>query len=437
MSVLVPIDSILQHHNEQIMKSCIVKERVKIPGSKYPKTEKHNFYKVIRDNNDRITHVSLPHYTGRKIMQCLPTNIVTPWKENFFTGILRPHQQEDMDKSYDTLKKYGSSILELPTGYGKTVAATYLPCVLRTKTLFTTIRVTLIESMCKTIKEFSTLKYYIVGTDIDETKFNEAHIILCGRENLHKLTKDMKSKIGMLIIDEAHSFCTQLSMNFFLDIHPRYVVAMSATPDKVSGMSGILDIMCGPHRIVRTLTAKFSVIKANTGILIPTTKAPNGKADWQQLQKSVMLNTTINDKIVNFITKQQDKKILVLAWNKQHINVLYEMLVKIGEKVDYMTGTKQSYKNGRILLGTISKISTGFDEKNTCIDFDETRLNMLILLGSTKDVALLTQMSGRVFRSDESVIVDVIHDNTILKGHWYSRKKWYDQHAESLTTIKI
>lgn len=437
MSILVPFDSIDAAKNQAIKKYCVVVESVKVPGSRFPRKEQHNFYSVKYNAQNKPSHVALPHYTGRTIMQCGPNNVVATWSEDKFTGKLRQDQQEDMIKAVEILKRYGSAVLQLPTGYGKTVIATYLPSVLRMKTLFTTIRVSLLESMRKTIADFSSLRSYTISGEINEQEFQNADIILCGRENLTKLSEDQKSKIGILILDEAHSFCTKKSMDYFLTIHPRYVIAMSATPDRASGMGSMLDVMCGPHRVVRELSASFRVVRAKTGVTIPTIKRPDGKADWAALQKSVMSNSVINEKIINYILQNKDKKILVLAWNKQHINVLYKMLLEKGETVDYMTGTKQSYKNGRILLGTISKISTGFDEKNTCVDFDNTRLNMLILLGSTKDISLLTQMSGRVFRSADSVIVDVVHNNPILSGHWYIRKKWYDQRAGIVETIEL
>jgi len=95
--------------------------------------------------------------------------------------------------------------------------------------------------------------------------------------------------------------------------------------------------------------------------------------------------------------------------------------------VDILSGTKSKYFDSRILIGTISKISTGFDSANVAINFNGIAIDTLILAGSTKSHNLHIQSIGRVFRSDYPTIFELVDDNRISKSHWRARKKNYDE----------
>jgi len=109
----------------------------------------------------------------------------------------------------------------------------------------------------------------------------------------------------------------------------------------------------------------------------------------------------------------------------------------MGESVDSMAGTKSTYSDSRILVGTISKIGTGFDEKTACPNFNGVRINMLILCTSIKKASLLEQSIGRVFRAEMPVVIDLVDDNPILKRHWKERQKWYISRNGTIKTIKM
>ena len=59
---------------------------------------------------------------------------------------------------------------------------------------------------------------------------------------------------------------------------------------------------------------------------------------------------------------------------------------------------------------------------------------MLILTGSTKSLVSVEQQCGRVFRSDTPIIIDLVDDNRICKGHWRERLKYY-KHPDQNGTI--
>jgi superfamily II DNA or RNA helicase len=89
------------------------------------------------------------------------------------------------------------------------------------------------------------------------------------------------------------------------------------------------------------------------------------------------------------------------------------------------------------LIGTVSKISTGFDCRNVSENFDGIDIQVMILCGSTKSHNIHIQSIGRSFRSDNPIIVDIVDENSISKRHWTERKKNYLQMNCDIKEIHI
>ena len=117
--------------------------------------------------------------------------------------------------------------------------------------------------------------------------------------------------------------------------------------------------------------------------------------------------------------------------------MLYEVLKARGQSVAILAGNKNRYVDSRILIGTVSKISTGFDCKNVSENFDGIDIQLMILCGSTKSHNIHIQSIGRAFRSDSPIIVDISDSDSISKRHWTERKKNYLQMNCEIKEIRI
>jgi len=51
--------------------------------------------------------------------------------------------------------------------------------------------------------------------------------------------------IDLLILDEAHLLCTQNNLNRLLALEPKYVIVLTATPERDDGMEKILTALAG------------------------------------------------------------------------------------------------------------------------------------------------------------------------------------------------
>ena len=331
------------------------------------------------------------------------------------------------------LHKYTVTLGVYP-GFGKTVVSAYLSSHLNGLTLVIIPRTTLQTQWKKTYKKFTNAQTWIVGEE-EPSNFN---VIICMNTRIHKIPQNILIKVKCLIIDEAHMFCTSSQVGSLLASQPLYIIACSATLNKrKDGMQSMIHALCGTHGIFKASTKPFDVYKLETGVNCPIEKNKHGDPNWSQLVRDLAFNPDRNAIIIDLIERNKNFKIILLTWSKVHAFWLKDILQKRGNNVDVLAGNKKMYSDSDILVGTMSKIGTGFDESTFCIDFKGRKSNMMIICGSTKDEVGLEQFTGRVFRAKFPIIFDLVDDNPISKKHWSARSKWYLERNGTIKTYQI
>jgi len=140
--------------------------------------------------------------------------------------------------------------------------------------------------------------------------------------------------------------------------------------------------------------------------------------EWHPLAKSLTFNDERNRMIIAMTLKNPTHKIVILTGYVNHTKLLHKTLEDLGESVDYLCGNKKNYKNSRMLIGTIDKIGTGFDEESFCDDFNDVKINLGILAHSIASKKLLEQSVGRVFRASFPNIFHLVDDDKTIQRHW-------------------
>ena len=130
--------------------------------------------------------------------------------------------------------------------------------------------------------------------------------------------------------------------------------------------------------------------------------------------------------ICKIIINNPHRKFIALQRVTAGIESLVEKLRSLGIESDSLYGNKKSYKNSRVLVGTIPKMGTGFDEENACDDFylNPEKSNTLIFINSVKKESLFEQVRGRVMRSDNPHVIWLMDDNTSILRHFNGLKNW-------------
>lgn len=339
-----------------------------------------------------------------------------------FKGELYKSQQSIADDAMDQLTTHGTTTLNLYTAFGKTVLGAYLASKLKMLTLVLYTSTILEPQWKNTFEQFTDVRVWIVG---QEPPSGGAHVILCMDTRLSKMPKEYIDQIGTVIYDEAHEFCTPTRISCFLGIQPRYIISATATLKREDGMHDIIQAVCGTHSVVKISKKPFNVFKYITGIDIPIQKNARMMSDWPRYCRDLCENEDRNIMILDIVRRNPSHKILILTWRKDHVDLLHKCLTEMEISVDMMAGNKKSYTDSSVLVGTISKIGTGFDEKAACDDFNGVRINMLILVGSMKSVQLLEQVSGRCFRADFPQIIFFVDKSNISENHWRVAQRWF------------
>ncbi len=428
MSIVIPLTSLTDDQLQIIQKLLLIK-----PKPSFKQFKKNNYYTKPNPKSEPIClyyidvvkkTISLPYAFCRTLLR-LPIPSYHPSIPFIFTKKLYEQQVQIAEDALNDLHKLGSATLNLATAFGKTVIACYLSALLGKLTLVLLTSVTLVDQWYKSYLEFTDAKVWAVGSK-QGPPTDGINVILCMDTRFEQLPQEVLQYIGTVIYDEAHTFCTPGRVKCILGVQPQYIISATATLNREDGLHSIIEYTCGLHRIIKISRKPFLVYKYNTGIEIEIEQTKQGTPDWNKMTLAQAKSEKRNGLIEQLIICNMNLKILILTWRSgEHAVPLSNMLKNKGYNVDYMAGTKRSYHDSHILVGTIKKIGTGFDEKAACEDFNGVRINLLLLVGSTQSVELLEQIAGRVFRSDFPQIIHFVDDCPISFNHWKKSAPWY------------
>lgn len=380
-----------------------------------------------------ITYVDLPYAIGNTIVgKAVNFELPKPKVSFQFNGKLRDEQPEVFREAWEQVTTKGTTSLRVPPGFGKTILGAKMAADLGRLTIVIYHQTTLETIWKNTFANFTNAKVWVVGEH--KTIPTEADVILCMNTRVCALPEAYRLQIGTLIMDEAHRLCTESNVPVILSIRPYYVIAETATLNRTDGMESMIHAVCGTHAVIRNNAKAFAITKLITGIEPVVEKAADGNTKWSSVIDSLANNKKRNEMIVNMVLTRPQKKILILCRIKDHVNILNDMLKACGCSVDFMMGNKRKYQDSQILIGTISKIGTGFDEASFCESFNGIRIDLLILTASIKDPALLEQNVGRALRAQLPEVIHLFDKHPIITRHWAIAKKWYTENMGTLTT---
>jgi len=445
MSIEVPRDQLTLEQKELIRKLLTIQPRA---APSYNKSAA--FYAASEPKEPIIFFetegplVRIPFAIGARILGAFVNNRrVNPQLPFVFTGKLRPEQEEVVEEALKLMRTTGTVTLGTYPGSGKTVMGAWLSSKIwpepnKAEPVLVIHPLTVLnESWANTFTEFTDATVWVV--DGKSPPAIMPNVIISHDRRVEKIPPAWLKSIGFLILDEAHKLCTPTKVHALLATQPKYILAETATlhrPD--DGLHAMIYAMVGTHSIDRISTKPFSVTKLLTGIKVPletTTKGVNFQALMTSLAQEPQRNKIVVDIVMANLA--QGWKIIILTPTKEHVNILNRLLQEQGVRTDFMMGTKSKYHDSDVLLGTVSKIGTGFDEKMSCPDFGGKRADLLIYLASTKKAGMMEQNVGRVFRADQPAVIHFVDDNPISKRHWSEVQKWYKSRNGTISEIRL
>lgn len=421
MGFRFPLRSFDPKLNLEICNLLTFEPKASFTANEYSKKDPPIEFWVKDDKN-----ITVPYRLGKVLLENFKSEVPTYPEYNFkITGSLRETQIPVVNEALEILKVDGSVILALHTGFGKTFVASSIASQLGGKVMVVYTRLFLGTSWSNTFKSHSDCQNFHIT---EEKELDQApDILLVPITRISWVPKKVRDQYRILIVDEAHEFCTPKNCKQLLQVTPEYVICLTATPNRRDGLFKMMETFAGKF-IYRKSKRPFYVHKIETDAEPEIRSNRRGQTDWTFLVKSLSEDADRNALIVHLIENRDDKKVLFLTSRKAHLEAISGLLRK--KKIAHSTfyGKAKTYNDSMIVLGTFKKMSTGFDEEMACPDFCGIRFNLLILGSSLKDHLVLEQSIGRVFRIEKPDIIDLVDSHPILEKHWQSRAKWYKTH---------
>ena len=318
-----------------------------------------------------------------------------------------------------------------------TIYSIFLASKLKYKTMILCHRVNLIDQWKYSIEKVCPdAKIKVIGgvekkskKDNENKESIESDFYIMNVSNVTKKPRGYFNDIGVLVVDEAHTICTDNMSQSLFRFSPKYTIFLTATPDRTDGKGKILDLYVGPDRIVRKLWRPFNVYIINTQIKIKTEQTAQGKLDWNSVLSSQCENSERNDFIVDLIRFFKNRNFLVLCKRVSQGKYLLEKLRLFNEDVDMFAESDIKFnRDSRILLSTYSKTGVGFDHP---------KLDALIIASDVEEG--IEQYVGRVFRREDvsPMVFDMVDKLHTLFKHYCTRKELYESIGGCINSFEM
>jgi len=357
-----------------------------------------------------------------------------------YIGTLRPKQRSIFDDAVASLERTKSAQLTLPTGMGKTSLSVKLIGHLGMITLILLPMDILIEQWRSTILrdlDITNEEIAIVGGKKKSPLSADTKIVICLVKSFPNIPALYRDKFGVVVVDEVHAFINATGAVAMIGVCPDYLIGCSATPERPDGGHRMLRYFFGNDAVFRDIDVNFSVVRVWTGIKPKRPMNARGELNFVTFQQGIMRNMQRNEIIVRLVLYEKRRPIIILVAYTDHVDILCDMLRKRDIAVDTLYGNKSSYESCEVLIGTIPKVGTGFDEAKCCSNYQGTPSSVLILGTSIKSNACFVQAIGRVSRVENPTIYHIIDDDPTIDRHWRCNYSWYKTHGCPVKNIEL
>ena len=409
MSINTSIGTLTRDDRVRILKALTIRYTTN-------RGKSHSTINAYHIHDDEKT-ISIPYAYARNSL-CLDA----PARKEFrnvsirFEADLRDYQKAIKKETISRINSSGCCVLSLYCGFGKTVFAIYMACKLRLPTLVLVNKVVLADQWRDRIQTTCPNATVQFLKPKDQPNM-EADFYIVNAINIPKISAELLSGVGTLIVDELHLICAKTLHTAMLYLNPRYLIGLSATPYRPDGLDALINTYFGEFRLIKELNKAHTVYAIHTEFEIEFDYGMDGRIDWNSLLTSQSEHSERNQMIVDIVKHFRTRNFLILVKRISQGKILLEMLRECGEQATDLLGTKSTFdENARILVATSSKVGVGF----SC-----DKLDTLVLASDLQEYFI--QFLGRVFRRPdvEPIIFDIVDPHPSLKRHFASRKKVY------------
>jgi superfamily II DNA or RNA helicase len=223
-----------------------------------------------------------------------------------------------------------------------------------------------------------------------------------------------------IVAHNCHLIMAKTLMTNLLQVSPRFLMGLSATPYRPDGLHTLFEYFFGPESryISRELYREHRLYVIPTAFKPSPKQRMDGTRDWNHVLQEQAADTDRNNLIISIVHRliaEQRQSILILVKRVNHGNVLYDELtgtaagLVVSRVYDKFT---EIHPSEQVVVATISKAGVGFDRP---------RLDTLIVGADVEEYFI--QYLGRVFRTPEVVphVYDFKDKDPTLRRHLQTR----------------
>lgn len=434
-------------------------------------------WNAVSQETLNIPYTIARKYLGVEPKKRKPPKNYQPWK---FLYSLRsePSDQKTLDKeAFPVLKKHGSICLFLPCSWGKTIQSISMASrldqggkvvVISSYSILTGYSKDKCGQWKDAFEECTDAKTFFLRkptkTKTWENEQKEANVLIGMPGSIKYL---LNKEVDVLILDEAHTLCTSNFVEKVLEILPKYVIILTATPERDDEMDCFLHAVGGgkKQQFIRKSNKPFKIFPLTTGFSDEDVEfgeeseeseepgdenedpedpedqgeEPKTKKSLYEIQKKIKENmrkgiTRVNlesklaflpernKEIIDFIEyihENTNFKLAVVGDRVNQLSSLYDECVERDIDVAGLWGNRKSVENSRVLILGLKKSGTGFDEKAFIENWDGKRIDLMLFTISTYKII---QVLGRALRASHPIVIQMIDKD---KKNWFI-KTWRD-----------
>lgn len=373
---------------------------------------------------------------------------------------LRPLQERAVKSTLATLDLWGGATITADCGFGKTRLAVALASALGRKVLVLCNRDVLMEQWADVMRDLApgwTLSW-LQGSPFDKKTVKVGSRVYLGPSEpadvcLASITtliggtvpKEILAAFGTVIVDECHHLAAATLVHALPLCPARYVIGLSATPDRRDGLEHALYWLAGPSSFVYkrlpAITGQYGSVQIRH---VKTLGCNNQEKIYEHtgqlafaemltmLTRDVRRNKYILDTLCECLGTEGRKKIIVVSGNVEHCVTLHDAMVAKFPSASSTVASSVSMAivagktvqtvlakdpNTRLVFATYSMLEEGYDDP---------LLDTLILATPRSRIQ---QTIGRVERSHEGklqpLVVDLVDTFSIYPNMWRKRETFY------------
>jgi superfamily II DNA or RNA helicase len=401
--------------------------------------------RVIACGDDLVNYIALPRGCFVEVGQLFENHHIKAVirDERFagrqidaeFSGKLRPAQLD----AASTIAEHDDGILCAPTAFGKTALAAWLIATRKVNTLVLVHRQQLLDQWCARLAMFLKLPANSIG-QVGGGKTKPSGLVdIAIIQSTHDKAgvKDFVAEYGQVIIDECHHLSAFTFEQVMKQVKAKYVLGLTATPERKDGHHPILYMQCGPIRYrlsARSMTDaspfEHEVIPRLTDFCVPPEPTDT---TIQDLYAALIDDSARNELIVGDLLRavKDGCSPLLLTARTEHLKYFEKALAKQIDNVFVLKGgmgKKQRRSTAeaiaavpedapRVILATGSYIGEGFDD---------ARLDTLFLAMPISWKGTLQQYVGRLHRLHDAKrivrVYDYVDSSVPMLARMYARR---------------